>query len=88
MQKLIVGKVIEQEQARCNWCGEEKECFKSLIPSFTFYWDYKHELEWLRKPGLFQPKKLYWVRADEGRLKKEVDCADICSDCVKQLSKI
>lgn len=78
MKKILVGIAIENRNATCDFCGEEKkECFKSPRGAKFSYLDKKTKWK-----GFISPHREV---VDCEWKDEEVDI-DICEDCVKQLA--
>lgn len=98
MKTIILKKEIINEKAKCNWCGLEKDCFKSddikkhfsqLKDNFVLDWFNKKNTDNLSfwgneyKTG---KQELYW--ATEQKNYEVVDVfynAHICKDCINSL---
>lgn len=105
MKKLVIGDVVIQRvKASCNYCNEEKMCFRSPHPFLT----QKTEVVWALKNGIAPSAYLecvgggwfsvgswkHVVPRDNFEVRHVVtnemdeDYMDICKDCAKQLGKV
>lgn len=84
MKKLFIGKVLEQDEADCGFCGEKKQCmigyekvvWRGFIPKIAYRYI---------KGRLFATSDvIYEVIGSEPRETKA--SSTICEDCATQIS--
>lgn len=90
MIKLSLEKHLEQKEARCNFCGEQKKCIQGSVPLYGIVYKTDHQRvidDW--EFSFFGHKKIIkgdWYYRDVivSQDIKPLDNADICHDCIKQ----